>query len=307
MDKPIVANCSALQHRYGSTPALAGIDLTLHGGQVSALLGPNGAGKTTLIHLLLGVLPIQQGRIELFGSLRPGRKEAQQRIGVMLQASGVQDNLTVAELLALFASFYPEPDSQIGLLDELDLLDLADRRFDRLSGGQKQRVLFALAVVGRPDWLILDEPTTGLDPGARRILWRAIEKRRTAGVSILLCTHFMDEAQKLADHVIVMDHGRILDQGTADSIRRRVPSDRIRLRTRLPAGQIEAMPAVQSVQSGEERIEILSSNGIDTVRALLAADDSIEDLEVAGADLETAFLALTRLDSNQAIGQKEAA
>ncbi len=306
MSKPI-AECSRLHHDYGGTLALDGLDLDLSASRVTALLGPNGAGKTTLIHLLLGVLPLQQGRIELFGSLTPGRKEAQQRIGVMLQASGVQENLTVAELLALFASFYPEPDSQIGLLDELDLLDLADRRFDRLSGGQKQRVLFALAVVGRPDWLILDEPTTGLDPGARRILWRAIEARRRAGASILLCTHFMDEAQKLADHVVVMDQGRILDQGTPDTIRRRVPSDRIRLRTRLPVVQIETMPAVQSVQTGEERIEILSSKGIDTVRALLAADDSIEELEVAGADLETAFLALTRLDPDQATSQKDAA
>jgi len=303
MDKPVVAECSAIEHHYGSTPALAGIDLTLQGGQVTALLGPNGAGKTTLIHLLLGVLSIQQGRIELFGSLAPGRRGAQQRIGVMLQASGVQDNLTVGELLALFASFYPQPDSQIGLLDELDLVELAERRFDRLSGGQKQRVLFALSVVGRPDWLILDEPTTGLDPAARRILWRAIEARRKAGVSILLCTHLMDEAQQLADHVVVLDHGRILDQGSPDTIRRRVPSDRIRLRTSVPRERVEAMPAVQSVQVTDEVTEILSRKGIDTVRALLAADDSIEDLEVAGADLETAFLALTRLDTQE----KEAA
>ncbi|NBB93120.1 MAG: ATP-binding cassette domain-containing protein [Gammaproteobacteria bacterium] len=293
MDQPIVAECSALQHHYGSTAALAGIDLDLHAGRVTALLGPNGAGKTTLIHLLLGVLSVQRGRLELFGGLKPGSREAQERIGVMLQASGVQDNLTVAELLGLFASFYPQPDSQIGLLDELELIELADRRFDRLSGGQKQRVLFALAVVGRPDWLILDEPTTGLDPAARRILWRAIEARRQAGVSILLCTHFMDEAQKLADHVVVLDRGRILEQGSPDAIRRRVPSDRIRVRTALPSAKLRTLPGVQSVQAGEAFTEILSRRGVDTVRALLAADDAIEDLEVAGADLETAFLALT--------------
>ncbi|NEZ04389.1 ABC transporter ATP-binding protein [Wenzhouxiangella sp. XN201] len=299
MDKPVVAECSALHHQYGTTPALAGIDLALRGGRVTALLGPNGAGKTTLIHLLLGVLPIQQGRIELFGSLVPGQRGAQQRIGVMLQSKGVQGNLTVAELLALFASFYPEPDSQIGLLDELGLADLADRRFDRLSGGQKQRVLFALAVIGRPDWLILDEPTTGLDPGARRILWRAIESRRRAGVSILLCTHFMDEAQKLADYVIVLDHGRILDQGTPDEVRRRVPSDRIRVRTALKPERIRTMPAVQNVTTSDERTEILSRNGTETVRALLAADASLDELEVAGADLEAAFLALTCIDADE--------
>jgi len=303
MEQPVIAECRALHHQYGSTPALAGIDLTLHGGQVTALLGPNGAGKTTLIHLLLGVLPLQRGRLELFGGDQPGSKQAQRRIGVMLQASGVQDNLTVAELLTLFASFYPEPDSQIGLLDELDLVDLADRRFDRLSGGQKQRALFALAAVGRPDWLILDEPTTGLDPAARRILWRAIEARRRAGVSILLCTHFMDEAQKLADHVIVLHHGRMLEQGSPDTIRRCVPSDRILVRTALPPEKLCTLPAVQAVHSGEERTEILSRRGIDTVRALLAADETVADLEVAGADLETAFLALT--DSAQP--QREAA
>lgn len=297
MDKPLVAECSALHHHYGSIPALAGVDLALRGGQVTALLGPNGAGKTTLIHLLLGVLPVQRGRVELFGDMAPGSPRAQRRIGVMLQKNGVQDNLTVAELLALFASFYPRPDSQVGLLDELDLLALADRRFDRLSGGQRQRVLFALAVVGRPDWLILDEPTTGLDPAARRILWRAIEARRHAGVSILLCTHLMDEAQKLADHVVVLDHGQILDEGTPDAIRRRVPTERIRARTTLPPEKLRTLPGVQAVHAGEGRSEILSRRGVDTVRALLAADESIENLEVAGADLETAFLALTEANT----------
>jgi ABC-2 type transport system ATP-binding protein len=288
-----VADCSALNHRYGSTVALSDVDLRLKSGRVTALLGPNGAGKTTLIHLLLGVLPIQQGTLELFEGLKPGSRAAQTRIGVMLQASGVQDNLSVVELLELFASFYPDPISRSGLLEELDLVELADRRFDRLSGGQKQRVLFALAVVGRPDWLILDEPTTGLDPAARRLLWQAIDARRALGVSILLCTHFMDEAQKLADHVVVVDRGRILEQGSPDAIRRRVPSDRIRARTALPVDKIRTLPSVQSVHVSDQHTEIFSRRGIDTVRALLDADDSVEELEVAGADLETAFLALT--------------
>lgn len=288
-----IAQCTALEHRYQSTCALAGVDLSLHAGRVTALLGPNGAGKSTLIHLLLGVLPVQSGRIVLFDGLAPGSREAQLRIGVMLQASGVQDNLTVSELLTLFASFRPDPEPPANLLNELDLGHLTKRRFGQLSGGQQQRVLFALAAIGRPDWLILDEPTTGLDPAARRILWRAIEARRRAGASILLCTHFMDEAQKLADHVVVLHHGQVRDEGSPDAIRRRVPSDRIRVRGSLTAEKIRSLPAVQTVHAGEGFVEILSRRGIDTVRALLDADHAIEELEVASADLETAFLALT--------------
>ena len=288
-----IARCSALHHRYGRHAALAGIELSFEAGRVTALLGPNGAGKTTLIHLLLGVLPVQRGRIRLFDGLAPGQRSAQARIGVMLQASGVQHNLTVAELLALFSSFYPRPADGNQLRAELDLVALADRRFEQLSGGQKQRVLFALSVVGQPDWLILDEPTTGLDPAARRILWNAIEKRRRDGASILLCTHFMDEAQKLADDVVVLDRGHIIDRGSPDAIRRRVPSDRVRLRTRLTPERIAGLPAVQSARVVGECTEVLSRRGVDTVRALLAADPDLEDLEVAGADLETAFLALT--------------
>ncbi len=213
MAHPIIATCSNLRHAYGRTVALDGVDLALPQGQVTALLGPNGAGKTTLIHLLLGLLPVQSGVIRLFDGLDPADPAIRRRIGVMLQSSGVQGNLTVLELLRLFASFYGAPGDFDALLEEAGLQGLEQRRFERLSGGQQQRVLFALAAVGRPDWLILDEPTTGLDPAARRQAWRAIEARRAAGASILLCTHFMDEARRLADRVVVMDRGRVLHDG----------------------------------------------------------------------------------------------
>ena len=293
MDAQPLAECRGLGYRYATTTALDGIDLTLRRGQVTALLGPNGAGKSTLIHLLLGLKPVQSGTIRLFGERAPDDRSCRRRIGTRLQASGVQDNLTVRELLALFASFYPERADFEALVAEAGLGEVEHRRFGRLSGGQKQRALFALAAVGKPDWLILDEPTTGLDPAARRRLWDAIQARRDAGVSILLCTHYMDEAQRLADQVVVLDRGRVLHRGTPDEIRRQVPQDRIRVRTSLTRAELESLPGVQQVDSAEPGWSLLSSNGVETVRALLAADDDIDGLEVAGADLETAFLALT--------------
>lgn len=295
-----VAELNGVSHAYGKTRALEDIDLRLESGTVTALLGPNGAGKSTLIHLLMGLQPIQHGSIRLFGQYRPDDRACRTRIGTMLQASGVQDNLTVRELMELFASFYPRHAAFDELIDEAGLAGLEQRRFGRLSGGQQQRALFALAAVGQPDWLILDEPTTGLDPAARRRLWQAIETRREAGASILLCTHYMDEAQQLADHVVVLDRGRVLHQGTPDQIRRQVPQDRIRVRTTLDADALAALPAVNQVERTESGAELLSANGVETVRALLAADADAEDLEVTGADLETAFLALTGSnDSNR--------
>ena len=218
MSNSTVATCRAVRHAYGQTRALDGVDLVLAAGEVTALLGPNGAGKTTLIHLLLGLRPVQSGTVRLFDDRSPSDPACRRRIGTMLQSSGVQGNLEVRELLQLFASFYGATGPFDALVEEARLQGLERRRFDRLSGGQQQRVLFALAAVGNPDWLILDEPTTGLDPAARRQVWRAIEARRAAGASILLCTHFMDEARHLADRVVVLDRGRILHQGPVDSV-----------------------------------------------------------------------------------------
>jgi ABC-2 type transport system ATP-binding protein len=296
MASDALAECRELRFRYGKTTALDGLDLELGRGRVTALLGPNGAGKSTLIHLLLGLKSVQTGRIRLFGGHAPEARACRTRIGTMLQASGVQDNLTVRELMVLFASFYPSRADFDALIDEAGLNGLEDRYFARLSGGQKQRALFALAAVGEPDWLILDEPTTGLDPAARRRLWQAIQSRRDAGASILLCTHDMDEAQRLADHVVVMDRGRVLHEGTPDAIRRLVPQDRIRVRTRLDRSSLVALPCVQQVGRAESGWTLLSSHGVVTVRALLDADAEADGLEVAGADLETAFLCLTGSD-----------
>jgi len=293
MSTQAIVEVGALQHRYGEVHALNGLDLALERGRVTALLGPNGAGKTTLIHLILGLEALQSGAIRLFGTESPGTAASRQRIGVMLQSSGVQDNLTVAELLRLFGSFYPKPVPADQLIDEARLNGLEGRRFQTLSGGQKQRVLFALAAVGDPELLILDEPTTGLDPSARRGLWSAIETRRAAGCSILLCTHYLDEAQRLADRVVVLHQGRILADGHPDQVRARVARDRIRVRTVLDAAALRALPGVDRVMPGEERVELSSWDATATVRALLDSDSGADRLEVAPTDLESAFIELT--------------
>ncbi|MGK7295742.1 MAG: ABC transporter ATP-binding protein [Candidatus Wenzhouxiangella sp. M2_3B_020] len=297
MNESPIATCRGVEFRYGDTTALADVDFELRPGRISALLGPNGAGKTTLIHLLLGLLPVQRGRIELFGGAATADAAARRRIGAMLQASGVQDNLTVGELIALFASFYPSPADAEELRDECGLAGLDGRRFDRLSGGQRQRVLFALAAVGNPELLILDEPTTGLDPAARRRLWSAIEARRSRGTAILLSTHFMEEAEQLADLVHVLDRGRVRAVGTPDEIRRTVPRDTIRARTRLDVTRLRGLPGVQRATMTGRVADLLSSDGTATLRALMEADAALEDIEVRGADLETAFLALTEREA----------
>lgn len=294
---PGIATLSNVGYRYGSHQALAGIDLSLARGKVTALLGPNGAGKSTLIHLLLGLLPVQTGNIELFGG-SPRTRSARERIGAMLQISGVQDNLTVLELIRLFTSLYPRPATPEQLFDEAGLSGLEHRRFARLSGGQKQRLLFALSLVGNPDLLILDEPTAGLDPAARQRLWRVIERRRASGASILLCTHYLDEAARLADRVVVLHRGRKLIEDTPDRIRRQVPSSMIRVRSSMTMQAIRSLAAVGAAERFEDHIQVMSGNPTETLKDWLTADADLEVMEVTGADLETAFMALIEKDDD---------
>jgi len=297
MDPGIIARLSDIGYNYGGHAALSGVDMSLARGKVTALLGPNGAGKSTLIHLLLGLLPVQAGRIELFGG-SPQARSARERVGAMLQISGVQDNLTVLELIRLFASLYPRPADSARLVEEAGLTGLEQRRFARLSGGQRQRLLFALALVGNPELLILDEPTAGLDPAARQQLWRVIEQRRTEGASILLCTHFLDEAARLADRIVVLHRGRKLIEGTPDSLRSQVPSSMMRVRSSMSLSAVQSLAAVRGAERIEDCIRAMSSDPTATLRAWLANDTEATVLEVTGADLETAFMALIEKDDD---------
>ena len=293
-----LARLRGVRHHYGRTLALDGLDLALPAGQVLALLGPNGAGKSTAISLLLGLQRADAGTAELFG-LPPQSLEARRRAGVMLQAAAVPDTLKVGELIHLTRAYYPQPRSVADLVALAGLDGLMARRYGQLSGGQQRRVQFALAVCGRPDLLFLDEPTTGLDIDARQTLWKAIRELRGQGCAVLLTTHYLEEAEALADRVVVVNHGRVVAEGTVAQIRAHVAQRRIRCTSALPAERVQAWPGVQWVQRDGARLEIVADAAEAIVRRLLAEDAALTDLEVQRAGLADAFLALTRDAADQ--------
>ena len=288
-----LARLQQASRHYGRTVALDRLDLELHAGQVLALLGPNGAGKTTAIGLLLGLQSPDAGRAELFG-LPPHALQARRLAGVMLQTAGIPETLKVRELVDLARSYYPDPRGLDECLALAGLQDLRQRRYGQLSGGQQRRVQFAMAVCGRPRLLFLDEPTTGLDIDARQALWRAIRELAAQGCAVLLTTHYLEEAEALADQVMVIDHGRLLAQGSVEEMRARVSHRRIGCVSSLPPARVRAWPHVQEVRPGADgRLEIVAAQAEPVVRRLLAEDPLLSGLEVRRAGLADAFLALT--------------
>ena len=295
-----LATMSAVTHRYGNVVALDRLDLEIRAGEVLAVLGPNGAGKTTAINLLLGTLRAQEGTVEVFGR-DPGARAARMRRGAMLQASGVPDTLTVAEHLELFSSYYPAPLPVSRLVEMAGLEDLHDRRYGKLSGGQKQRVMFALALAGDPELVFLDEPTTGLDVEARRSLWNEIRELKAAGRTAVLTTHYLEEADALADRIAVIHRGRVVAEGTSAEIKSRAADRSVRCITSVDAGAVAALPGVARVEVSGQHLEILTSRPEDLLRTLLDLDADLRDLQVSGAGLEDAFLTLVRdVDTGEA-------
>jgi len=288
-----VARLSRVAKRYAQTQALAGVDLEVHRGEVLALLGPNGAGKTTAVSLLVGLLQADGGSAELFGAA-PSALAARRRIGAMLQATSLPETLTVGELVDLFRNYHARPRTVADIVALAGVEDLLDRRYAKLSGGQQRRVQFALAICGRAELLFLDEPTTGLDIDARETLWRAIRQLVAAGCAVVLTTHYLEEAEALADRVVVLAKGRIIAQGTVAEIRARVASRRIRCVTTLADAAIARWPEVRSVARDGERVEIVTDAAEIVVRQLLYEDAQLRELEVRRAGLAEAFVEITR-------------
>lgn len=295
---PVVpAQLAQVHKRYGALTALEGVDLALQPGRVLALLGPNGAGKSTAVSLLLGLQRTDAGHALLFGQ-SPQALDARRRIGVMLQHAALPDTLRVGELIAQTRGYYPDPLSVAECVTIAGLQGLLARPYGRLSGGQQRRVQFALAICGRPQVLFLDEPTTGMDIQARRQLWAAIGERAAAGCAVLLTTHYLEEAEALADDVAVLQAGRIVARGSVAQIRASVLQRCIRAQTELSAEAIAQWPGVRSAQRDGAVLEIQAEPAEPVVARLLQADPQLHDLEVRRAGLADAFLAIT--DSQEA-------
>jgi len=289
----VVASLEGVNKNYGNIRALSGVDFRVRAGEVVALLGPNGAGKTTAVKLLLGLMQPNAGRARVFGG-DPTNPENRMRTGAMLQVGRVPETLRVREHIDLFSSYYEKPLPLAQILAAAGLEKLSDRKFGDLSGGQKQRVLFALAICGDPDLLFLDEPTVGLDVEARRMLWDEIRLLVSRGKTVLLTTHYLQEADALADRVAVINRGEIIAEGTPATIKAQTAGKRIRCVTSLTLNALRQIPGVTEVLEDREAVELHTGIAEPVVRELLTRDATLSGLEVTSAGLEEAFLALTQ-------------
>lgn len=282
---------------YGTVQALKDFNLQVRAGELTAVLGPNGAGKTTAIKLLLGLVLPTRGQVSVFGG-DPALTATHVRVGAMLQVGRVPETLRVGEHIELFSSYYPQPRAISETLAIAGIENLRKRKFGELSAGQKQRVLFALAICGNPDLLFLDEPTVGLDVEARHLLWEQIRQLLARGKTVVLTTHYLEEADALADRVVVINEGCVIAEGTPAAVKALTAGKKIRCTTKLTEHEIREIPSVTDVQRDRSFTVIHTSNAERAIRALLHRDPDLAGLEITGAGLEEAFRALTREKSN---------
>jgi ABC-2 type transport system ATP-binding protein len=294
-----VIEVTNLVKRYGDRTAVDDVSFTVGEGEIFAILGPNGAGKTTTVESISGLRTPDSGTINVLG-LDPARDRDELRrvVGVQLQESELPDQMCVSEAMDLYASFYAAPRDRERLLHDLGLSDKRKSQFGKLSGGEKQRLSIALALVGNPKVAILDELTTGLDPQARRDTWQLIEDVRHGGVTIILVTHFMEEAERLADRIALIDAGRLVALDTPAGIVSRVDAEqRLRFRPSVPIedGLLTGLPEVRSVSRHGPTVEVSGSgNLVLAVTAVLARNQIVaNELRIEQADLDDAFVALT--------------
>ncbi|CAL2072027.1 MULTISPECIES: ABC transporter ATP-binding protein [Streptomyces] len=297
---PSVIEVTDLRKSYGGRPVVDGVSFAVEEGEIFGILGPNGAGKTTTVECVEGLRVPDGGRIRVTG-LDPVADHAKvaQTLGAQLQQSEIQAKLTVREALELYAALYPRPADWRPLAERLGLTDKLGTRFGKLSGGQRQRLFIALALIGGPRIVVLDELTTGLDPRARRDTWQLIEDVRASGVTVLLVTHFMEEAQRLCDRIAVIDKGRVAALDTpAGLIHRSAGATVITFTPSAPLDERElaALPALASIEHQNGRLTLSGTDEtVDAVLTLLARHRvTAHQLRVVDATLDDAFLDLTK-------------
>jgi ABC-2 type transport system ATP-binding protein len=294
--EPVATLCKVTKQyagdRAGQVRALDGLCFALYPGEIVALLGPNGAGKTTAIRILLGLTRQTAGTAQLFGQ-DPRDRRARMRAGAMLQVGRMPETLRVREHIELFRGYYPRPLPLSEILRIAGLIAIENKLFGDLSGGQKQRVLFALALAGDPDLLFLDEPTLGMDIEARRALWTAIRSLAERGKTVLLTTHYLEEAEALASRILLLKAGRLLAEGTPAELRSGAGASRIRCRTALSKWELLELPGVIEAVRDGERWTLATNAPEPALRALLAQDAAVTQLEVSPMPFEDAFLSLT--------------
>jgi ABC-2 type transport system ATP-binding protein len=277
--------------KYGNVEALRGVTIDIRSGEVVAMLGPNGAGKTTSISILLGLRKPTTGKALLFG-LSPTDLNARSRVGVMLQESGVPAMLKVREIVDLFRSYYPKPMASDRAIAMAGLEEKANSLVKELSGGQKQRLYFALAVCGDPEVLFLDEPTVGMDVEGRRSFIERIAEFAKLGRTVVLTTHYLEEADQLAERVIVIDRGLVIADASPQEIKSKVAGKRVRFTATLTEKDLDGLPVTTSTIT-DHTVQLFTNQPEAVLRELFKRGVEISELEVTGADLEDAFIALT--------------
>ena len=298
---PAAVEVADLVKIYGPLRAVDGVSFRVEPGQIFGMLGPNGAGKSTTVEMIEGLRPADGGRIEVLGlDVRRHPRQVKERIGVQLQSTAFFKQLTIRQLLKLFGSFFPRALPVDHLIGLVNLEEKADTPSGDLSGGQRQRLAIAAALVNDPAVVFLDEPTTGLDPQARRSLWEVIRQLRADGKTVLLTTHYLEEAEQLCDRLVVIDHGKVIAQGTpAGLIAEHFERTTLEFLSdaRLGRETLEALPAVDRWEEGNGQTRLSSSHVTDTTRALmtLCADRGVDlrGLSIHTATLEDVFLKLT--------------
>lgn len=290
---PTIAVVSGISKKFGEHLALDDVSLELKAGEVLSILGPNGAGKTTLINTLLGRLSVQSGEINILG-FRPGRIPLKRLCGAMLQVANLPETLTVREHIELFQSYYPKPMTYQDVIEYAGLSKIQSQLSKNLSGGQRQRLQFALAICGNPRLLFLDEPSVGMDIEARQSLWAAIKGLRKRGTSIVLTSHYLEEADFLSDRIIMINQGKIIQQGTPETIKASVNLKKIRFKGNVTIEQLLKINGVERATSQGLYFELQTNDPVICLKHLFEISDELQELTVSGAALEDAFVQLNR-------------